>query len=117
MLNRTILLALLLNGIYAFSQVKITLQNDTNERIDLVQVEGIDVGSIEKDSSKSIVVKSVTNDSGHPMPNISLLLHNEKISTLRSPCATFLKSMTEGNINRKITIMQTNGKKFIVLEN
>jgi len=115
MLKRTILLVILCNSTYAFSQVKIALKNGTNERIDFVQVEGLDVGSIEKDSLKSIVVKSVRNDSGHPMPNISLLLRNEKISTLGSPCATFLKSMTEGNINRKITIIQTGGKKFIAL--
>lgn len=95
-----ILLSTILNA-----QVKITLKNNTGERIDSLKVENMFVGTIEKDSTKTVTFQGITCDSGNPIIGLSgnIGIRKYKKENILY-CGTFLKTVTEGEYKRNIIL-------------
>jgi hypothetical protein len=106
-----ILLSTILNA-----QVKISLKNNTGQRIDSLKVENMFVGTIEKDSTKTVIFQSIACDSGNPIiglsGNIGLKKYKKENFLL---CGTFLKTLTEAEYKRNIILLPiANGKNILM---
>lgn len=96
-----ILLSTILNA-----QVKISLKNNTGERIDSLKVENMFVGTIEKDSTKIVTFQRITCDSGNPIIGLSGNIGSTKYKKENFLlCGTFLKTVTEAEYKRNIILL------------
>ncbi|HEU4791306.1 MAG TPA: hypothetical protein VFS71_16585 [Flavobacterium sp.] len=106
-----ILLSKILNA-----QVKISLKNNTGERIDSLKVENMFVGTIEKDSTKIVTFQSIVCDSGIPIiglsGNIGITKYKKENFLI---CGTFLKTITEAEYKRNIILLPIgNGNNILI---
>ncbi|TRX39028.1 hypothetical protein [Flavobacterium restrictum] len=97
------------------AQVKILLKNNTGERIDSLTVENIFLGTIEKDSTKTVSFQSISCDSGNPIialsGNIGLKKYKKENFLF---CGTFLKTVTEAEYKRNIILLPINGNNILI---
>ncbi len=102
------------------AQVKVSLKNKTGEKIDSVFIENIFVGVIEKDSIKTVTFEKIMSDSGNLNIRVSAIIGKEKFETKTSyQCATFIKTVTQGDYERDITLFSNDeyGKNILILRN
>lgn len=79
------------------SQVTVTLNNKTGERVDSVFYGSHFCGTIEKDSSKTFIINNMSIDSGHPDEGAELILKGKKVKTRHFPkCGTSLGMINKG---------------------
>lgn len=107
-----ILLSTILNA-----QVKISLKNNTGKRIDSLKVENMFVGTIEKDSTKTVTFQRIAYDSGIPIIGLSGNIGITKYKNENYPiCGSFLKTITEAEFIRNIILLPIgNGNNILIV--
>lgn len=90
------------------AQVQIKLKSTSAERLEAITLNGIAVGVIEKDETKTVTLDSLTLDDGLPVLTISTLLNGKKLESHHyiqcgAPLPKFT-TVTEGTYNRNIVV-------------
>ena len=109
----TLLFSVCLNA-----QVKISLKNTTGKRIDSLKVGDMYLGTMEKDSVKTITFEMIACDSGEPILHLSANIGKEKIVMYKKgtyQCGTFLKTVTEGKYERNLILFSIADGKNLLL--
>lgn len=99
------------------AQVKISLKNTTGKRIDSLMVGGMYLGTLEKDSIKTISCERIACDSEEPILHLSAYIGKEKIVMDKKAyrCGTFLRTVTDGEYERNLVLVPiANGKNLLV---
>lgn len=98
----------LLFAVPVCAQVKINLKNTSAEKLEAVTLNGIAVGVIEKDETRTVTLDSLTLDDSSPVLTISTLFKGKKLESHHyMQCGTPLPKFTTvrvGTYNRNILV-------------
>ena len=102
------------------AQVKVSLKNETGKRIDSLVIENVCVVTIEQKSVKTITFDQIVCERNEPIFRLSANIGNEifERGDEAFQCATFLKTFSEGEFKRTITLflLSVMGKPFYCLK-
>lgn len=101
------------------AQVKVSLKNETGKRIDSLVIENVCVGTIEQKSVKTITFDQIVCERNEPIFRLSANIGNEifERGDEAFQCATFLKTFSEGEFKRTITLFPiSNGKTLLLFK-
>jgi hypothetical protein len=96
---------ILLQSLFLFSQVKLSLRNDTGTRLDSLTVQGVYVGTIEENSTITVNCDAIELDGHHPKPTLSARYLNNRVEHYKQiECSTFLHTVTKGEYHKSLRL-------------
>lgn len=110
-------IAALLFSIFSYSQVYLSFKNETGIKVDSLVVGGIYIGTLERDSIKTLEIPALGIDSGHPMIKVNLVSERQTYKYGYFPrCGTEVRTVHSGDYTMRLLFVtdERKGKRLIV---